>query len=437
MKTKIICFFCMISTLSIAQEKHLSSQFNLTVDVLKYESVEYKYNSVSRKFEPVNSNILEFKDGKLTRKIHKENSVLSTLYNSDKKFLYNAKGLTIKIEEDGKIPENYIYDKNDRLIQIRKELKNESPIIQDFAYDSRGNLKSWTKRNGEFIDEEKTIISYSSPNDYLYESRKFNYKSKELLFIEKGEYKGGLNISYQKIITKDGKITNSRLFYDNYKNLIKQTFEDGHSYETLLGYDQKGNVIKERSQSGQELFSQFSKVTFQDGTTTGSTEFAPYFTVGMQIPLLQQSFNKNPKERFKVRKTGSKTFDIQNSKGEIVSIKPSEGLILEEKDFMFYDAKTNEVCILFNLYSNEYATNQWYDLITYNSPTSKYIVVNSDWQFFVLEKAKSIATSSLTLHKGIDENTLVVAENGKEKYFVPYLNQIKPMVIYPLELIAN
>jgi len=298
-------------------------------------------------------------------------------------------------------------------------------------------LKSWTKRNGEFIDEEKTIISYSSPNDYMYESRKFNYKSKELLFIEKGEYKGGLNISYQKIITKDGKITNSRLFYDNYKSLIKQTFEDGHSYETSLGYDQKGNVIKERSQSGQELFVQFSKVTFQNGITSGSTDFAPYFSVGVQLPLLQQPFNKNPKDRYKVRKTGSKTFDVQNRKGEIVSLKPSEGLILEEKDFMFFDAKTNEVSVLFNLYTNEYAENQWYDLIAYNSPTGKYIVVNSDWQFFVLEKAKSISTGGLTLQKGIDDNTLVVAENGKEKYFVPYLNQIKPLVIYPLELIAK
>ncbi|MBK6976811.1 MAG: hypothetical protein IPH28_06545 [Cytophagaceae bacterium] len=437
MKTKIIGFLCMISASSIAQEKHLSSQFNLTSDVVKYESVEYKYNSVSRKFEPSNSNILEFKEGKLTRKIHKENSMLSALYNSDKTYLYNAKGQILKIEEVGKIPENYIYDKNDHLIQIRKDLKNETPIIQDFVYDTRGNLKSWTKRNGEFIDDEKTILSFSTPNDYVYESRKFNYKSKELLFTEKGEYKEGLNISYQKIITKDGKITNSRLFYDNYKSLIKQTFEDGHSYETSLGYDQKGNVIKERSQSAQELFSQFSKVTFQNGITSGSTDFAPYFSVGVQLPLLQQPFNKNPKDRYKVRKTGSKTFDVQNRKGEIVSLKPSEGLILEEKDFMFFDAKTNEVSVLFNLYTNEYAENQWYDLIAYNSPTGKYIVVNSDWQFFVLEKAKSISTGGLTLQKGIDDNTLVVAENRKEKYFVPYLNQIKPLVIYPLELIAK
>ena len=51
----------------------------------------------------------------------------------------------------------------------------------------------------------------------------------------------------------------------------------------------------------------------------------------------------------------------------------------------FYDAKTNETLLLFGLFN---ATNQMNGMkqLTYNSPTGKYIVVNTDWNFFILEK---------------------------------------------------
>ena len=258
-----------------------------------------------------------------------------------------------------------------------------------------------------------------------------------MLFSEEGEYKSGNKIAYKHISAKDSKETFYNLEYDVYGNLIKSSSNANYLYETVYAYDEKGNVIKERSNDAADLYSKFSKITFKDGTTSGSTTFAPYFTKGIQQPILLMPMNKNPKEKYKVMKTGPTHYEVKNSKGQIVPINPKESLIFEQKDMFFYDAKTNETVVLFGLFTNAYKSNEWYETVTYNSPTGKYIVVNTDWNFFILEKGNVVESSQYKLHKGIDGNTLVIAENGKEKFFVPHLDQMQALVIYPLELISK
>ena len=136
-------------------------------------------------------------------------------------------------------------------------------------------------------------------------------------------------------------------------------------------------------------------------------------------------------------KTSPTHYEVKNSKGEIVLINPKESMIFEQKDMFFYDAKTNETVVLFGLFTDAYKSNEWHETVTYNSPTGKYIVVNTDWNFFILEKGNALESSQYKLHKGIDGNSLVIAENGKEIYFVPYLDQMQALVFYPLELISK
>ena len=429
--------FSLIFALGFAQEKHLTSDFHLSKDVVKYESVEYKYNAVIKNFEVSETEILEFKEGKLIQKAYEENSALATIMNRVEKYIYNEKGQLIKIEAEGKFPYQYNYDKSGKLIKIVIDRKSEPASIEDFIYDKKGNLIKWVKKTGNYINEEKLFSDYQSKNNYKYKYNYYKYQKNEILFTEEKVIKNGLEISSQRISLDPKSERFSTFSYDNYGNLVEQKVDDGSNYQYILAYDEKGNVIKERSKDVAELYSKFSKVTFKDGTTSGSTTFAPYFTKGIQKPILLMSMNKNPKDTYKVRKTGPKDFEVQNSKGEKVSLKPSEGLILEEKDFMFYDANTNEVAVLFGLFTDVYKSNEWYDLVTYNSPTGKYIVINTDWQFFILEKGKGVDVSPYKLHKGIDGNTLVIAENGKEKYFVPHLDQMQALVIYPLELISK
>ncbi|MBE9575208.1 hypothetical protein [Flavobacterium proteolyticum] len=429
--------FSLFFAFGFAQEKHLTSDFHLSKDVTKYESVEYKYNAAIKNFEVSETEILEFQEGKLVQRTHQESGIFGGVMNKVEKFTYDQKGQLLKIEAEGRYPKQFFYDKSGKLVKIFMDRNTEASISEDFTYDKKGNLIKWVKKTGNAIDEERTFFNYINPKSYKYNLKYYQSQKNELLFSEEGEYKSGNKIAYKHISAKDSKETFYNLEYDVYGNLIKSSSNANYLYETVYAYDEKGNVIKERSNDAADLYSKFSKITFKDGTTSGSTTFAPYFTKGIQQPILLMPMNKNPKEKYKVMKTGPTHYEVKNSKGQIVPINPKESLIFEQKDMFFYDAKTNETVVLFGLFTNAYKSNEWYETVTYNSPTGKYIVVNTDWNFFILEKGNVVESSQYKLHKGIDGNTLVIAENGKEKFFVPHLDQMQALVIYPLELISK
>lgn len=429
--------FSLIFAFGFSQEKYLTSDFHLSKDVTKYESVEYKYNAAIKNFEVSETEILVFKEGKLIQKTHEENSAFATIMNRVEKYIYNEKGQLIKIEAEGKIPYQYNYDKSGKLTKIVLDRKSEPALIEDFIYDKKGNLIKWVKKSGDLTSEEKLFSDYQSKNNYKYKYNYYKYQKNEILFTDEIVVKNGLEIS-NKHISYEPKSERTSIFsYDNYGNLVEQKVSDGTVYQYILAYDEKGNVIKERSNDAADLYSKFSKITFKDGTTSGSTTFAPYFTKGIQQPILLMPMNKNPKEKYKVMKTSPTHYEVKNSKGQIIPINPNESLIFEQKDMFFYDSKTNETIVLFGLFTDAYKSNEWYETVTYNSPTGKYIVVNTDWNFFIIERGNVVESSQYKLHKGIDGNTLVIAENGKEKFFVPHLDQMQALVIYPLELISK
>ncbi|TWI14614.1 hypothetical protein IP98_00577 [Flavobacterium cauense R2A-7] len=420
-----------------AQENHLTSDFHLSKDVVNYESVEYAYNVILKKFEASKTDILEFKEGKLLKKSHQESGIFGGVMNTVEQFSYNGKGQLITIEAKGRYPKNFYYDNQGRLVKVEIPRNTEEKISEEFTYDKKGNLVKWVKKTGSFIDQEKVFFNYTSSKNYHYKLKYYQAMKNELLFSEEGEYKNDVRITYKHISAKDNEVTLYTLDYDAYGNLVKSSTNPNYSNETVYGYDEKGNVIKERSNDAAELYSKFSKVTFKDGTTSGSTTFAPYFTKGIQQPILLQSMNKNQKEKYKVMKTGPVNYQVKNSKGETVPINTKESMIFERKDLFFYDAKTNETVVLFGLFTDAFKANEWYDAVTYNSPTGKHIVVNTDWNFFILEKGNVAESSQYKLHKGIDGNTLIIAEAGKESYFVPHLDQLQALVIYPLEQISK
>ena len=429
--------FSLIFAFGFSQEKYLTSDFHLSKDVTKYESVEYKYNAAIKNFEVSETEILVFKEGKLIQKTHEENSAFATIMNRVEKYIYNEKGQLIRIEAEEKIPYQYNYDKSGKLTKIVMDRKSEPALIEDFIYDKKGNLIKWVKKTGNYINEEKLFSDYQSKNNYKYKYNYYKYQKNEILFTDEIVVKNGLEIS-NKHISYEPKSERTSIFsYDNYGNLVEQKVSDDTVFQYVFAYDEKGNVIKERSNDAADLYSKFSKITFKDGTTSGSTTFAPYFTKGIQQPILLMPMNKNPKEKYKVMKTSPTHYEVKNSKGQIVPINPNESLIFEQKDMFFYDSKTNETIVLFGLFTDAYKSNEWYEAVTYNSPTGKYIVVNTDWNFFILEKGNVAESSQYKLHKGIDGNTLVIAENGKEKFFVPHLDQMQALVIYPLELISK
>lgn len=427
-----VAVFCLLPAWASAQEKHLTSDFNLTKDVVKLETVVYQVKGGNSQQEK--SKTLEFKDGKLVRRVVKYTEVTRMIYGDDETFVYDASGKLTKIESKVRYSSDYTYDSKGRLSKIKQ---GDRLFVEDFSYDSKGKPIKVVKKNGDFVDFEKSFQDYKDPLNHSYKLLRYARQKKELESTEITQVIRGRKISSRTTYASDGKIKSARYIYDEHGNLVRTETSGEGVEETFFGYDAKGNAIKERSGEIGDSTYQFSKVTYQDGSSSGSTDFTPYFSSGLQMPLLLMPMNQNPKARFEVKKTGAKDYEVRNAKDQQLSHKPSEGLILEGRDFMFYDANTKEVSVLFGLFSDEYKPGQWYPMTTYNSPTGKYIVVNQDWDFFILEKGKAADSTGLKLHKGIDGNTLVVAENGREKFFVPHMAQMKPFIMYPLEAIAR
>lgn len=420
-----------------AQENHLTTDFNLSDDVEKYESVEYRYASLSNTYEPSVSETRVFKNGKLQSATHKESGT-SILSHATQAFEYNAKGQLLKTTQtlfSSPIVQHYVYDAKGKLIQIKPD-KDAAPVEENFTYDAKGRLQHWVKRNGTFTDKEKIIYDCKDAQNYRYVLKHYQYKKNELLFSEEGIVQNGLKTA-TKTTFKDGKVTEMNFTYDSHKNLISEKSVGGSEFRTLYGYDFKGNVVKSKSVEDGKLYAKFIKLTFKDGTVSGSTDFQPFFSEGIQRPVAELPINKNPKDTFKVKKTTGTDFEVINKKGEKVSLKPSEGLVFNNTDFIFYDANTKETGALMKLYTDQFQANTFYDLVPFNSPSGKYIVVNTDMKFFIFEKGNVIDGKPFKIFTGIDGNTLVITENDTEKYFVPNLKSLQALTIYPLEIIAK
>ena len=85
-------FFSLFFAFGFAQEKHLTSDFHLSKEVTKYESVEYKYNAAIKNFEVSETEILEFQEGKLVQRTHQESGIFGGVMNKVEKFTYDQKG---------------------------------------------------------------------------------------------------------------------------------------------------------------------------------------------------------------------------------------------------------------------------------------------------------------------------------------------------------
>ncbi|WP_282787435.1 RHS repeat domain-containing protein [Flavobacterium croceum] len=435
---KFIIFLCFIFGYSFAQEAYLTSDFYLTNDVIKAETVKYKYNALTKTFEADNTNILEFKKGRIQSKKHIEHNGFGLLYNTDDSYVYNAQNQLVKIESKNK--SNYIFSYNTKGNLIEKRLDvSQNPKVITYAYDNQGRLINCIEKDGVYTSSEKKYYDIQSKKDYKYTHKYYKYNSTNLLFTEDIVVKDGLIVMSTRVSEDKKEQTITNFEYDRYGNLLKTKANNGTDYTYIYGYDAKGNVIKMRYKDGVELYSEFTKITYQDGTTSGSTDFAPYFTEGIQFDSDTYANNVNPKSKYKIKKDANAIFTLTYTNG--VELKADEVETTKganKEDLFLYDYKTGESAIIYGLYKPDFPIDKWVEAKPFNSPTGKYIIVNTDWRFFILEKSKIVESTKNSIHAGIDGKSIIIAEDGKEKYFIPtHSNNLKALTIYPLFLISK
>ncbi|WP_213190618.1 hypothetical protein [Cloacibacterium caeni] len=380
--------------------KYLAENWGVNKDVAKIEEVNYSVGFTSGKFEPRETKIYTFKNGKVIS--------IETQYSKDKvieTFEYNAKGKPVRFSYistgTDKASENistFSYDKNGKLIEI----KPSNPRFHwqyKYQYKSDGTLASVEIFDNGKLDSTWNFTSYQDEKNYQYIDENYSANDGKKVF----ELKESL-VNGQRPMRKEA---------------------------WLEGKDPNGNVFKIRENNavfGKYYF--FRKLTYTNGETTGSTEYNPYFTEGINGDIFQLLENKNPKSTYKIRLGEDGKFKMENQANQPIP-DLSKGFISPNKtDFIYFDPNNGEVALVEDMKPSE----EFVAMKPYNVPSKRYIVINNDYQFIIFDNGKQIDTSSMKLAQ--DMGNLVIQENGVPKYFVPNLDKLTFLKFYPLYILA-
>lgn len=407
MKKIVGIFVLLLAQFSFAQkdniEKYFSENWGVNKDVVKIEEVKYSQGFTSGKFEPKETIIYSFKNGKLTS--------IETQYSKDKvieTFEYNTKGKPTKYTYistgTDKASENvstFMYDKNGRLSEIK-------PSNPRFHWQYKYQYKSdGTPSLIEIFDEGKLsvkniITSYKDDKNYTFTHENYS--------VDDGK--------------KSFELKESRV--NGQRPMRKEAW--------LEGKDQYGNVFKIRENHaifGKQYF--FRKLTYNNGETTGKTNYNPYFSEGINADIEKRPENIEPKSRYKTKLKTDGKFSVTDEKGNPISDLSKSFISPNRTDFLFFDPNNGEVALI----EDAVATENFVEMKPYNIPSKKYIVINSDYQFLVFDNGKQIDASNYALAKGEDNTTLIIKENGVPAYFVPELTSVKFLKFYPLQILAK
>lgn len=404
MKNFLLLISVFLVQFSFAQkdniEKYLSENWGVNKDVAKIEEVKYSPGMTSGKFEPKETKIYTFKNGKLIS--------LETQYSKDKvieNFEYNTQGKPVRYTYittgTDKASENistFIYNKNGKLSEIK-------PSNPRFHWQYKYQYKSdGTPSVIEIFDEGKLsnkniITSYNDEKNYTYINENYSTNDGKKVFELKESRVNG-----QRPMRKDAWVE---------------------------GKDQFGNVIRIRENNavfGKYYYSR--KLTYNKGEVTGSTEYNPYFSEGINATVEKRSENINPKNRYKTRLNTEGKFSVIDEKGNAISDYSKSFISPNRTDFLFLDPNNGETALIENATPSE----NFVEMKPYNCPSKMYIVINTDYKFIIFENGKQVDTSNMKISQ--DMNNLVVSENNIPKYFIPNFDKLTFLKFYPLSILA-
>ena len=352
-------------------------------------------------------------------------------FSQIKKYEYNAQNQIVSIKEgetfDGALSpyQDFFYEKGKpvKFSKVNIGTDKASENVSTFIYDKNGKLSEIKPSNPRFHWQYK----------YQYKS---DGTPSVIEIFDNGK------LSNRNIITSYQDEKNYTYTYENYSTSdgekvfeLKESLVNGQrpmrKDAWIEGKDQYGNVIRIRENHavlGKFYYSR--KLTYTKGETTGSTEYNPYFTEGINGDISQLPENKNPKSTYKIRLGEDGKFKMENQANQPIP-DLSKGFISPNKtDFIYFDPNNGEVALVEDMKPSA----DFSIMKPYNTPSKKYIVINTDYQFIIFENGKQIDTSGMKISQ--DMNNLVVSENSIPKYFIPNFDKLTFLKFYPLYILA-
>ena len=352
-------------------------------------------------------------------------------FSQIKKYEYNAQNQIVSIKEgetfDGALSpyQDFFYEKGKpvKFSKVNIGTDKASENVSTFIYDKNGKLSEIKPSNPRFHWQYK----------YQYKS---DGTPSVIEIFDNGK------LSNRNIITSYQDEKNYTYTYENYSTSdgekvfeLKESLVNGQrpmrKDAWIEGKDQYGNVIRIRENHavlGKFYYSR--KLTYTKGETTGSTEYNPYFTEGINGDISQLPENKTPKSTYKVRLAEDGKFKMESQANAPAPDLNNSFISPNKTDFIYFDPYNGEVAIAENMKPSA----DFSIMKPYNTPSKKYIVINTDYQFIIFENGKQIDTSGMKISQ--DMNNLVVSENSIPKYFIPNFDKLTFLKFYPLYILA-
>lgn len=352
-------------------------------------------------------------------------------FSQIKKYEYNAQNQIVSIKEgetfDGALSpyQDFFYEKGKpvKFSKVNIGTDKASENVSTFIYDKNGKLSEIKPSNPRFHWQYK----------YQYKS---DGTPSVIEIFDNGK------LSNRNIITSYQDEKNYTYTYENYSTSdgekvfeLKESLVNGQrpmrKDAWIEGKDQYGNVIRIRENHavlGKFYYSR--KLTYTKGETAGSTEYNPYFTEGINGDISQLPENKTPKSTYKVRLAEDGKFKMESQANAPAPDLNNSFISPNKTDFIYFDPYNGEVAIAENMKPSA----DFSIMKPYNTPSKKYIVINTDYQFIIFENGKQIDTSGMKISQ--DMNNLVVSENSIPKYFIPNFDKLTFLKFYPLYILA-
>ena len=374
--------------------KFSAESWGVTKDVVKIEEAVYFAADNPKAYSTA---VYTFQNGKLQNLVYKTTDLVDVY-----KFEYNTKENPIKytstVNDNKPRYSSFIYDKKGRLIEIMPE--ESSDFLYKYQYDSSGKLSSIEQYSNNKLSNKQVITSYKDNKNYNFIAEMYSSSDGKKISESNRQFVNGMEVKSKDLL--------------------------------VFGTDVFGSILLMRQKDFlHRTYAFYSrKITYKDGKVTGSTEYNPYFTEGINGDITQLPENKNPKSSYKIRLGEDGKFKMENQANQPIP-DLSKGFISPNKtDFIYFDPNNGEVALVENMKPSE----NFVTMKPYNVPSKKYIVINNDYQFIIFDNGKQIDTSNMKIAQ--DFGNLVIQENGVAKYFVPNLDKLTFLKFYPLYILA-
>ena len=439
---RLVLFFCFYILKLEAQQQFRTSDFGYSDDVVTVEEALYKYDSNEKKFLLANLYTTEiensyFKKQNITAAFGDKKTVGEYLYyylpnNQLSKINYNPvegnfgypinflfqyeKAKLVKMVVEGMSTTFFEYDRNDYLVkEIVKDIKNNP--VEVVVYTDYKNTKEFTKIKKSYDGMGQDLTKETYKNGLLMES---------------------------EFVSDDFKTT-TKYSYDNYKNIISQVYNDSSRIDYGYAFDLKKNRIKVAKLSPalpEDNSFTFIKITYSDGTTSGSTTLDLEFVkkhdrLFREKDSLIQTYQKIAYSRnnyLSILKRDDAKFEIQDSYDNDFEKVTQTADTPEHSSLIIFSETDASVHFVKNYYLEDFPKNEWMDAIKLESPTKIFWVKDNKYKISFYQEGKYLESSNFSVENDENPNHLTVNSKDGKVFQIQNIDASEAGMLYPLKL---